>query len=101
MKEEKENLILKFFGFFVGPIQFVMEVSFITCCIRVLSLRLRIPFVLAVFLAHPRALACIQTFPLQSIIENRARKVVARPNQFGLIHSLVWALANGGTSNLN
>lgn len=25
MKEEKENLILKFFGFFVGPIQFVME----------------------------------------------------------------------------
>lgn len=28
MKEEKENLILKFLGFFVGPIQFVMEVSF-------------------------------------------------------------------------
>jgi H+-transporting ATPase len=26
MKEEKENLILKFLGFFVGPIQFVMEV---------------------------------------------------------------------------
>lgn len=26
MKEEKENLILKFFGYFVGPIQFVMEV---------------------------------------------------------------------------
>ncbi|KAI9902147.1 hypothetical protein N3K66_003964 [Trichothecium roseum] len=25
MKEEKENLILKFLGFFVGPIQFVME----------------------------------------------------------------------------
>ncbi len=24
MKEEKENLILKFFGYFVGPIQFVM-----------------------------------------------------------------------------
>jgi magnesium-transporting ATPase (P-type) len=34
MKEEKENLILKFLGFFVGPIQFVMEVSctyFETC----------------------------------------------------------------------
>lgn len=29
MKEEKENLILKFFGYFVGPIQFVMEVSII------------------------------------------------------------------------
>jgi H+-transporting ATPase len=29
MKEEKENLILKFFGYFVGPIQFVMEVSLI------------------------------------------------------------------------
>jgi H+-transporting ATPase len=28
MKEEKENLLLKFLGFFVGPIQFVMEVSF-------------------------------------------------------------------------
>lgn len=28
MKEEKENLILKFFGYFIGPIQFVMEVSF-------------------------------------------------------------------------
>lgn len=27
MKEEKENHILKFLGFFVGPIQFVMEVS--------------------------------------------------------------------------
>ena len=27
MKEEKENLILKFFGYFIGPIQFVMEVS--------------------------------------------------------------------------
>lgn len=26
MKEEKENLILKFFSYFVGPIQFVMEV---------------------------------------------------------------------------
>lgn len=27
MKEEKENLVLKFLGFFIGPIQFVMEVS--------------------------------------------------------------------------
>jgi H+-transporting ATPase len=27
MREEKENLILKFISFFVGPIQFVMEVS--------------------------------------------------------------------------
>lgn len=26
MKEEKENHFLKFLGFFVGPIQFVMEV---------------------------------------------------------------------------
>jgi H+-transporting ATPase len=29
MKEEKENLILKFLGFFIGPIQFVMEVSLV------------------------------------------------------------------------
>jgi H+-transporting ATPase len=28
MKEEKENLILKFLGYFIGPIQFVMEVYF-------------------------------------------------------------------------
>ena len=27
MKEERENLLLKFLGYFVGPIQFVMEVS--------------------------------------------------------------------------
>ncbi|KAI0479078.1 plasma-membrane proton-e [Xylariaceae sp. FL0804] len=27
MKEEKENMILKFFGFFIGPIQFVMEAA--------------------------------------------------------------------------
>ncbi|KAL1968726.1 hypothetical protein VTN77DRAFT_1552 [Rasamsonia byssochlamydoides] len=27
MKEEKENLVLKFFSFFVGPIQFVMEAA--------------------------------------------------------------------------
>lgn len=28
MKEQKENLVLKFLGYFVGPIQFVMEVRF-------------------------------------------------------------------------
>ena len=27
MKEEKENLFLKFLGYFIGPIQFVMEVG--------------------------------------------------------------------------
>lgn len=27
MKEEKENLLLKFLGFFIGPIQFVMEAA--------------------------------------------------------------------------
>lgn len=30
MKEAKENLVLKFLGYFVGPIQFVMEVCFST-----------------------------------------------------------------------
>jgi H+-transporting ATPase len=46
MKEEKENLILKFLGFFVGPIQFVMEVSnFRThaCCCRVVNQSTRQP----------------------------------------------------------
>ena len=28
MREEKENLFLKFLGYFVGPIQFVMEVRY-------------------------------------------------------------------------
>lgn len=31
MKEEKENLLLKFLGYFVGPIQFVMEVRIMPC----------------------------------------------------------------------
>jgi H+-transporting ATPase len=34
MKEEKENLLLKFLGFFVGPIQFVMEVSLLYFCFQ-------------------------------------------------------------------
>lgn len=33
MKEEKENLILKFFSYFIGPIQFVMEVSLNSCAL--------------------------------------------------------------------
>ena len=33
MKEEKENLVLKFLGYFVGPIQFVMEVSDLFSCV--------------------------------------------------------------------
>lgn len=33
MKEEKENLVLKFCSFFLGPIQYVMEVS-ISCSSR-------------------------------------------------------------------
>lgn len=37
MKEEKENLILKFVMFFVGPIQFVMEVRYFP--IRILEAR--------------------------------------------------------------
>lgn len=31
MKEEKENLIIKFFSYFIGPIQFVMEVRHPQC----------------------------------------------------------------------
>ena len=32
MKEEKENMFLKFLGYFIGPIQFVMEVCFPILC---------------------------------------------------------------------
>lgn len=35
MKEEKENNLLKFLSFFVGPIQFVMEVSKLWTCVLV------------------------------------------------------------------
>lgn len=39
MKEEKENLILKFLGYFIGPIQFVMEVcSFLIIKIPILPI---------------------------------------------------------------
>ena len=34
MREERENLFLKFLGYFVGPIQFVMEVSLQTICMQ-------------------------------------------------------------------
>jgi len=34
MKEEKENLILKFLMYFVGPIQFVMEVGYTPSFLR-------------------------------------------------------------------
>lgn len=34
MKEEKENLILKFLGYFIGPIQFVMEVRILLCHLK-------------------------------------------------------------------
>jgi magnesium-transporting ATPase (P-type) len=57
MKEEKENLVLKFLMYFVGPIQFVMEVSFPRSCVLcALRLELRLidsfrllPFSLPVF----------------------------------------------------
>lgn len=41
MKEEKENLVLKFLGFFVGPIQFVMQVSSrsLSCCFTAVTRR--------------------------------------------------------------
>jgi H+-transporting ATPase len=39
MKEEKENLILKFLGYFIGPIQFVMEVS--VACVVIFSVLYR------------------------------------------------------------
>jgi H+-transporting ATPase len=44
MKEEKENLILKFLGYFIGPIQFVMEVCYLRSCYFLELLLLRLPF---------------------------------------------------------
>ena len=51
MKEEKENLILKFLGYFVGPIQFVMEV-----CRAVLI------YFVSIYLSYP-PVYCYQLFP--------------------------------------
>jgi len=47
MKEEKENLILKFLGYFIGPIQFVMEVCSFPIYHKVLSCILPMEFVLS------------------------------------------------------
>ena len=41
MKEEKQNMILKFLGYFVGPIQFVMEVGLCGFTLRNLPSRIR------------------------------------------------------------
>lgn len=46
MKEEKENLILKFLSYFVGPIQFVMEVCLSTPQLCYLRLYASIPHAL-------------------------------------------------------
>ena len=47
MKEEKENLFLKFLGYFIGPIQFVMEVRL--CRVLTMVLKSSAPRYFALF----------------------------------------------------
>ncbi|EGX88827.1 Plasma membrane ATPase (Proton pump) [Cordyceps militaris CM01] len=66
MKEEKENLILKFFGYFVGPIQFVMEAAAVLAA----GLQDWVDFgVICALLLLNAAVGFIQEFQAGSIVE--------------------------------
>ena len=54
MREEKENLLLKFLGYFVGPIQFVMEVRISHHGCRRLSQRLLLLTIWHIGCCHTR-----------------------------------------------
>ena len=68
MKEEKENLILKFLGYFVGPIQFVMEVRPSFVFIALLPLSRAIVFQCASFGSHHHPPLSSPPFAKQSSI---------------------------------
>ena len=65
MKEEKENLILKFLGYFIGPIQFVMEVS----AVQIIAQAFDVTTLSHSTLAHPIPLRTIasKTFLLRRL----------------------------------
>ncbi|EGD92645.1 plasma membrane ATPase [Trichophyton tonsurans CBS 112818] len=66
MKEEKENLILKFFSYFVGPIQFVMEAAAILAA----GLRDWVDFgVICALLLLNACVGFIQEFQAGSIVD--------------------------------
>ncbi|KUJ09197.1 plasma membrane ATPase [Mollisia scopiformis] len=66
MKEEKENLILKFFGYFVGPIQFVMEAAAVLAA----GLKDWVDFgVICALLLLNAAVGFIQEFQAGSIVD--------------------------------
>lgn len=66
MKEEKENLILKFLGFFIGPIQFVMEAAAVLAA----GLQDWVDFgVICALLILNAAVGFIQEFQAGSIVE--------------------------------
>ncbi|RMZ87950.1 hypothetical protein DV736_g4832, partial [Chaetothyriales sp. CBS 134916] len=66
MKEEKENLFLKFLGYFVGPIQFVMEAAAILAA----GLRDWVDFgVICALLLLNASVGFIQEFQAGSIVE--------------------------------
>lgn len=66
MKEEKENLILKFLMYFVGPIQFVMEVSrshFVSPYPVLSTLFVFLPSQISVRSSHDRVTVLAQVLP--------------------------------------
>ncbi|CAD6505755.1 BgTH12-01242 [Blumeria graminis f. sp. triticale] len=66
MKEEKENLIIKFFGYFIGPIQFVMEAAAVLAA----GLQDWVDFgVICALLLLNAAVGFIQEFQAGSIVE--------------------------------
>lgn len=56
MKEEKENLIVKFLWYFVGPIQFVMEVCTLFSCLALPCFRLSLQLSAVPTLIAPSAI---------------------------------------------
>ncbi|KAI9836191.1 MAG: plasma membrane H+-ATPase [Sarea resinae] len=66
MKEEKENLVLKFLGYFIGPIQFVMEAAAVLAA----GLRDWVDFgVICALLLLNAAVGFIQEFQAGSIVD--------------------------------
>ncbi|KAI9860990.1 MAG: plasma membrane H+-ATPase [Vezdaea acicularis] len=77
MKEDKENLILKFLGYFVGPIQFVMEAAAILAA----GLQDWVDFgVICALLLLNASVGFIQEFQAGSIVDELKKTLALKAN---------------------
>lgn len=75
MKEEKENLILKFLGYFVGPIQFVMEAAAVLAA----GLQDWVDFgVICALLLLNACVGFIQEYQAGSVVEELKKKLALK-----------------------